>query len=126
MAWAGILLVDPAGRVLLARRSAKVSNPGLWAIPGGGVEDGETEFEAAVREYEEEMGIDIAAPPINAWFFDDDEIVYRDKWVFVIPVKAHPRVTLNWENSDYEWADPKNLPEPLHRGTRKILRAWLD
>jgi len=43
--------------VLLVRRD-KDPGKGLWSIPGGGVEVGETQAEAVVREVQEETGIE--------------------------------------------------------------------
>lgn len=43
------------GEVLLARRGRAPSR-GLWSLPGGGVEFGETGAEAAAREFFEETG----------------------------------------------------------------------
>jgi 8-oxo-dGTP diphosphatase len=48
------------GRVLLVRRGAP-PKPGLWAIPGGGLELGETLRAGAEREILEETGIRIRA-----------------------------------------------------------------
>lgn len=47
---AGILLVSPAGRVLLLKRLSEGDAQGLWALPGGKVEKGETALQAALRE----------------------------------------------------------------------------
>lgn len=44
------------GRVLAARRARPVALAGLWELPGGKVEAGESREQAAVREIEEELG----------------------------------------------------------------------
>ena len=46
-------IIDDAGRLLLIRRA----DNGLWALPGGGLDVGETPAEGAVREALEESGI---------------------------------------------------------------------
>lgn len=51
-------LVDPDGRVLIARRPEGKAMAGLWEFPGGKVAVGETPEAALVRELEEELGID--------------------------------------------------------------------
>ncbi len=47
------------GRLLLARRPVQGAHPGLWELPGGKVEEGETPEEALVREWREELGVRI-------------------------------------------------------------------
>lgn len=47
------------GRWLLIRRSATVISPHQIAFPGGRIEPGETQREAAVREMREELGAEI-------------------------------------------------------------------
>lgn len=55
---AGVLLVSPAGRILLLRRRpGGEDHGGEWAFPGGGIEPGETAEQAAHRELTEETGI---------------------------------------------------------------------
>jgi len=45
------------GRVMLAARG-RAPMEGLWSLPGGGVEPGETLAEAALRELREETGVE--------------------------------------------------------------------
>ncbi|WP_293914844.1 NUDIX domain-containing protein [Deinococcus sp.] len=57
---ASAVLLDEAGRVLLQRRG----DDGLWGLPGGGLESGETFEQAARRELNEETGLDM---PLTFW-----------------------------------------------------------
>jgi 8-oxo-dGTP diphosphatase len=50
---------DPDGRVLLTRNSSRSDFPGLWSLPGGGVDHGEHPAQAVLREVREETGLDV-------------------------------------------------------------------
>ncbi len=56
---ASAVVTDNDGRFLLVKRGHQPAQ-GLWSLPGGSVEDGETLAQAAVREVKEETGLDIA------------------------------------------------------------------
>lgn len=53
------VILDGAGRVLVARRPPGVHLEGLWEFPGGKLEAGESVLEALARELLEELGIRI-------------------------------------------------------------------
>jgi 8-oxo-dGTP diphosphatase len=54
----GAVVRDGSGRILVVRR-ARPPSEGLWSIPGGRVEPGETLAAAARREVREETGLDV-------------------------------------------------------------------
>jgi len=54
----GAVVTDGRGRLLLIRRGHE-PGAGLWSLPGGRVEPGETDAEALVREMEEETGLTV-------------------------------------------------------------------
>ena len=53
-------LVDPDGRVLIARRPEGKPMAGLWEFPGGKFESGERPEDTLVRELKEELGITVS------------------------------------------------------------------
>jgi 8-oxo-dGTP diphosphatase len=66
---AAAVLVDAAGRVLLAQRPAGKSMAGLWEFPGGKVGAGETPEAALIRELAEELGIEVRAGSLTPLTF---------------------------------------------------------
>ena len=55
---AGAVVRDGEGRVLLVQRGHEPSL-GLWSVPGGRIEPGESARAAAAREVREETGLDV-------------------------------------------------------------------
>lgn len=58
----GLLIRDE--RILLVRLGEKEPGKGLWTLPGGGFEKGESPEEAAVREIKEETNLRAALGPL--------------------------------------------------------------
>ncbi|MFF4412727.1 NUDIX hydrolase [Streptosporangium sp. NPDC001559] len=56
----GAIIRDAEGRLLLVRRG-RPPGKGLWSIPGGRVEPGESDAEALARELREETGLTVRA-----------------------------------------------------------------
>jgi 8-oxo-dGTP diphosphatase len=63
IACVGAVIKDDQGRLLLIKRGHE-PGAGLWSIPGGRVEPGETDHEALVREMQEETGLAVQAGPL--------------------------------------------------------------
>ncbi|MEU6742329.1 NUDIX hydrolase [Streptosporangium sandarakinum] len=55
----GAIILDGSGRLLLVRRG-RPPGEGLWSVPGGRVEPGESDAEAVAREVLEETGLTVA------------------------------------------------------------------
>jgi 8-oxo-dGTP diphosphatase len=55
----GAIVRDRAGRILLIERGQPPAE-GMWSLPGGRMEPGESAEEAIVREVLEETGLDVA------------------------------------------------------------------
>jgi 8-oxo-dGTP diphosphatase len=56
----GAVVKDETGRLLLIKRGHE-PGVGLWSIPGGRIEPGESDVAALVREVREETGLDVVA-----------------------------------------------------------------
>ena len=54
----GAVVTDSRGRLLLIKRGHE-PGAGLWSLPGGRIEPGETDAEALIREMLEETGLTV-------------------------------------------------------------------
>jgi ADP-ribose pyrophosphatase YjhB (NUDIX family) len=54
----GAIVADGRGRLLMIKRGHE-PGAGLWSIPGGRIEPGESDIEAVVREMIEETGLTV-------------------------------------------------------------------
>ena len=119
-------IVLKSSRVLLVKRGHP-PNEGLWAIPGGRVELGETLQQAAEREILEETGLIIrAGGPV--YTFDvivaDDAGRVRFHYVIVdlladyVSGELHP----GDDAREARWVTPGDLRElPVHQRTLDVL-----
>ena len=101
------------GQVLLVRR-ARAPATGVWTLPGGVVEIGETLMEAVVREVSEETALTVEPVALaghrNVVVRDDDGRVARH--FVVLPFAARwiaGEFAPNEELSEARWADPAEV-----------------
>ena len=114
------------GKVLIARR---VQPPGLWSLPGGRIEKGESPEQAAQREVYEETGVDCE----TVGFAGQREVIQHDesgavrrKFIVLafaarwVAGEAQPGL----EASDVAWVKPEKLSNyPLTEGLLPIVRS---
>jgi 8-oxo-dGTP diphosphatase len=108
---AGLVLTNNRGEILLARRSEFVHRPGTWAFPGGALERGETDADCALREAEEELGIDPDAVVVTRTVPGVDHGVWRYTYVVATLAPQTPsiRLRLNWETDAVTWLPPDQV-----------------
>jgi ADP-ribose pyrophosphatase YjhB (NUDIX family) len=101
------------GRVLIVRR-ARAPARGLYTLPGGGVELGETLHQAVVREIREETALDIEPVALAGY----REAIARDtagaveRHFVILPFAARwiaGEVSLNEELAEAHWIMPSEL-----------------
>jgi len=115
-------------KVLLVRR-ANPPGQGLWAIPGGRVELGETLKEAARREVREETGV-IINPKEPVYVFEvierDDEGGIRFHYVIIDLLAEYLSGVVNpgTDASEARWISSEELKElPVTKTTREFLKS---
>lgn len=115
------------GKVLAARRSAKMYPPFKWEFAGGKVEEGESHTQALIRELHEELGILIRPDGFVAeGVFDDGDkrivlYVYEASIIEGLPV---PR-----EHSEIRWTEVDSLAnldwaEPDIPACRELMKRY--
>jgi 8-oxo-dGTP pyrophosphatase MutT (NUDIX family) len=63
--------VSGGAAFLLCRRASRMNrHAGQWALPGGRVDTGETALDAALRECDEELGLQLDAASVVGWLDD--------------------------------------------------------
>ena len=121
----GALILDEAGRIFLSQRGPLAKNErGLWEIPGGGVEFGETLADALRREMREEYAIEIEVGDLLDVV---DHILPAEgqHWVsptFICRITAgEPRIVEPGKCSAIGWFGLAEMPDGLTQITQENL-----
>ena len=119
----GALVVDRC--VLLAHRSPnKRAYPGVWDLPGGVVEAGESELEALSRELREELGITMAMTSVllldRVVAGSAEDPAQISAWL-VRSWRGTPENLALDEHVAIGWFDMDQLPPLAHRSVHRAL-----
>ncbi|TYP89913.1 ADP-ribose pyrophosphatase YjhB (NUDIX family) [Blastococcus xanthinilyticus] len=121
----GALVHDRAGRLLLVRRRNDPGR-GLWSVPGGRVEPGETVAAAVEREVLEETGLRVrAGAEVGRVRIDSGPVVYEvtDLACSLVDDDASP--VAGDDAADVLFADARTLAGlPCTPGLVATLGGW--
>ncbi|WP_285471425.1 NUDIX domain-containing protein [Actinoplanes sp. NBRC 101535] len=121
------------GRVLITRASEAAAFPGVWSLPGGGIDHGENPDDTIVREFTEETGLAVRVTGLRAVLSDlarlpDDSVEHTDRIIYDVAVTGGDlRPELDGTSDIAEWADPEQVAtRPLLRFTAGVLGVRFD
>jgi len=125
----GVIIVNSEGKVLIQKRTG--SHAQKYSIPGGGLEMGETFEAGAIREIQEEVGIEIKNPKVIA--VSNNLETYREEGVHYISVfllagsfEGEPQIMEPEKCAELLWCDPHDLPQPHFDASRLGIQCYLD
>jgi 8-oxo-dGTP pyrophosphatase MutT (NUDIX family) len=113
----GVCIVDSQGSILLERRS----DNGMWGLPGGKVEPGESIRQTALREVKEETGLEVRLTNLVGVYSEPAGriITYAEGDVcqlvdIIIEAEiVSGELTLSPESLELRWFPPDALPEEI-------------
>ncbi|MCW3847710.1 RNA pyrophosphohydrolase [Sphingomonas sp. LB-2] len=140
---AGVMLVNREGQVLVGQRLDSTLE--AWQMPQGGIDKGETPYDAAVRELWEETGVradlvELVAEAPDELFYDlPDEligVIWKGKWRgqrqrwFLFRFLGEDEdvniATAEPEFRAWRWADPADLVELIVPFKRELYANVLE
>ncbi|MCT7985184.1 NUDIX domain-containing protein [Laspinema sp. A4] len=124
----GALVCGPSGRVLIAKTTKW---RGLWGVPGGKVDWGETLEAALLREFREEVGLDLVE---IRWALLQEAVLdpqfCRDAHFIMMNYYARSTtetVIPNDEIEEWVWVPPQEaLNYSLNTYTRVLVEHYLN
>ena len=119
---AGALIrANNTGRYLFLLRNGIKFN-GVWSIPGGKLDVGESVIGGLSRELQEEIDFNIVRGkciPLETYTSQDQFFVYH---TFLILVDQEFVPKLNHEHRAWSWCSIEDIPRPVHPGLFKTFK----
>jgi 8-oxo-dGTP diphosphatase len=112
-----VIVVSDKGRILVSKRpDDHYYRPGMWQPPGGSVDHGETLFDAAKREFEEETGIGSLGIEFTH-VATNDKATPEGQWInhiYVVQLGSEelpPNPEPNKTDGDWQWKTIEEIKE---------------
>ena len=108
------LICYKKNKLLLVKRADCESEFGLWSLPGGTAEEGESIYHCLKREIKEELDVLVYNPELVDIIHGEKNIAYY----FIGEITGN--IKLNYELSEYKWFKLKDLP-PMAYNQHKLF-----
>ncbi len=116
-----IRAVGSSALVMLQKRSAWAHEGGTWSCAGGAIDEGESAFEAALREASEEVGDIPEHHQLLGTYVFEPATDWRYTTI-VLAVDEHFGASVNFETDAVGWFELDQVERlPLHAG---FAAAW--
>jgi len=101
---------NPVSIAMVKGKDHKKYGPGKWGFPKGNIDRGESDRQAALREFKEETGVDILEPLHDVTLYVPDKISKQPK-IFFVDIVDSPFVMKKQETeiSEIGWKTIKEL-----------------
>ncbi|MDN3504935.1 MAG: NUDIX domain-containing protein [Rhabdochlamydiaceae bacterium] len=114
-------------KVLVTKRADSCSvAPGVWNVPAGKVDIGETTFDAVIRETREEVGINVFVVKILSetatTVIKAGVPASRNIFTYHVETEGTTEVVLNEEHSEYAWVSAAELADSKYDSMLPRLR----
>lgn len=108
----GIAIVRD-GKILMVRRAEGDFLAGNFELPGGGVDEGETITEGAIREVKEETGLTVSkiVATFDGFDYSTDRKPHVRQINFIVEVNPSEVILDSKEHDDFIWVDANNLKD---------------
>lgn len=119
--------VDGQHQVLLLKRTQTLA--GEWCQIAGKLEEGETAWQAALRELHEETAltpIRFYSADICEQFYEADRDAITMAPVFLAFIAPDAQVTLNEEHSDHRWVSMSDAIDMVPFGGQRRMLRWIE
>jgi ADP-ribose pyrophosphatase YjhB (NUDIX family) len=124
------VVLDDRGRIALVHRK----DNGLWALPGGGMEPGESIEDCAVREVEEETGLHVEITglvgvytnPRHVMKYDDGEVRQQFSLCYTTRLLGG-ELAFDSESTDIAWVEPDSIARlAMHPSMKLRIDHYLE
>ena len=99
-------------KILIAHRNPTGQMGDRWEFPGGKVEEGESDEEAIIREFEEEFGVKVTVGEkiAETFFLHNEKQIALHAYNIQVPHDGIEKKYVLTEHSEYKWAAPAEIP----------------